>query len=345
MPIRIWIIASLISWVGVVGVVGRADEPAVRVDAAEVRGAIDRALPLLKQAARNYPTHRKCFACHHQTFPLLALRASAAHGFERDAEVERLVVDFTRASFERQKAKLLEGGQVGGAGLTVSYGLWTLAIADERADELSAAMTSNLLKLQNEDGYWKLQAIRPPMEESTIFCAALAVYGLKRYAPAEQQDAAKKSVERAMQWLEKQPVESHEDAVGRLLARVWSGADAMSIRESIDAVKKARRDDGGWAQTASMQPDAYATGQTLWALHEAGESVQDETWQRGAAWLLRAQEKDGSWHVVTRAKPVQAYFDNWDPHGKDQFISTTATGWAVAALALATAKTSDQPTK
>ncbi len=46
-----------------------------------------------------------------------------------------------------------------------------------------------------------------------------------------------------------------------------------------------------------------------------------------------SQEPDGSWHVVTRSKPVQIFFDNGDPHGKDQFISVLATNWAVAALA------------
>jgi N-acyl-D-amino-acid deacylase len=40
-----------------------------------------------------------------------------------------------------------------------------------------------------------------------------------------------------------------------------------------------------------------------------------------------------SWHVKTRAKPVQVFFDNGDPHGKDQFISITSTGWSIGALA------------
>jgi hypothetical protein len=55
--------------------------------------------------------------------------------------------------------------------------------------------------------------------------------------------------------------------------------------------------------------------------------------ERGVKFLLDKREPDGSWHVVTRSKPVQRYFDNGDPHSKDQFISTPATAWAVAALA------------
>ena len=38
-----------------------------------------------------------------------------------------------------------------------------------------------------------------------------------------------------------------------------------------------------------------------------------------------AVDDDGSWHVATRAKPFQTYFESAFPHGKDQFISITAS--------------------
>jgi hypothetical protein len=82
-----------------------------------------------------------------------------------------------------------------------------------------------------------------------------------------------------------------------------------------------------------MEPDAYATGSALVALHEAGGlSCQHPAWLRGLRYLLRTQQPDGSWHVVSRAKPLQEYFESGFPHGKDQFISTFATGWAAEAL-------------
>jgi len=33
--------------------------------------AVTRGVRLLEKAAKNYPEHRDCFACHHQTLPLL----------------------------------------------------------------------------------------------------------------------------------------------------------------------------------------------------------------------------------------------------------------------------------
>jgi hypothetical protein len=51
------------------------------------------------------------------------------------------------------------------------------------------------------------------------------------------------------------------------------------------------------------------------------------------AFLLQSQREDGSWQVKTHSKPFQEYFETGFPHEKDQFISSAATGWAVAALA------------
>jgi hypothetical protein len=40
--------------------------------------------------------------------------------------------------------------------------------------------------------------------------------------------------------------------------------------------------------------------------------------------------------VVSWSNPFQTYFESGFPHGKDQFISITASSWAAAALGLST---------
>ena len=96
-----------------------------------------------------------------------------------------------------------------------------------------------------------------------------------------------------------------------------------------------QHDNGGWAQRPGMKSDAYATGSVLVALHAAGGVSRDHpSWQRGVDDLLQTQELDGSWHVVSRSEPFQEYFESGFPHGKDQFISAYATGWATTALLL-----------
>jgi len=82
--------------------------------------------------------------------------------------------------------------------------------------------------------------------------------------------------------------------------------------------------------------DAYATGQALTALAEAGVlKPTDPVYEKGVRFLLTTQLEDGSWYVRSRAVAIQPYFDGKFPHGKDQFISATATNWATIALAWA----------
>jgi N-acyl-D-amino-acid deacylase len=297
--------------------------------------AVERGLKVVQTAARSYPKHRQCFSCHHQTLPLLGMVAARRAGFEIDEELLKSQLDFTRASFEQRRDALKTGQQIGGRAATVSYGLWTLEIADAKPDALAADMVTYLLKTQDEAGFWKPQSTRPPLEESHVSCTVLSAYGLVRYAPEEQQDEAARSVERAKTWLASAKLESQEDKNGRLWGLHLLGGTHDEIETARRAVLEAQREDGGWSQLPSMTSDAYATGQTLFILRETGLPASEAAFQRGIDYLLKTQQEDGSWLVETRSKPIQLFFDNGDPHGKHQFISVTATGWAVAALAKA----------
>jgi N-acyl-D-amino-acid deacylase len=96
--------------------------------------------------------------------------------------------------------------------------------------------------------------------------------------------------------------------------------------------------DGGWGQRLGDESDAYATALSIVVLVNAtndyykGTAFSDLRYRRGISWLIENQLEDGSWHVSSRAIPVQEFFDNGDPHESDQFISMLATGWATAAL-------------
>lgn len=82
-----------------------------------------------------------------------------------------------------------------------------------------------------------------------------------------------------------------------------------------------------------MKSDAYATGLALSALRQSGAlTANSPQYKSGVKWLLEHQKPDGSWRVKTRSKPIQKYFESSFPHGKDQFISISATCWAIIEL-------------
>ena len=307
-------------------VVTAADDP-------ESLRRVDRGLQVLSRGAREYPEHRQCFACHHQTLPLLALTAAHRLDLPRQSELERELVEFVRHSFENRVDELTAGEGIGGKALTVGYALWTLRLAGQPADDLTTAMVTYLLKTQSAEGGWKLHAIRPPAEESVMLETVLAAAGIRHFAGETRQVERDAAVQRTRDWLSRQTTLLHEDRV----ARAWSvallgttGEDALSARQPLLQTQRA---DGSWSQTPEMAGDAYATATALHALLETGLTPRDEPVQRGVAFLRQNQAEDGSWPVATRATPVQVFFDNGDPGGKDQFITMLATGWATAVLA------------
>ena len=311
-----------------------AEKSAEVNDAERIAAALKLGLPMVQKAATRYPDHRKCFSCHHQTLPLLAMTSGRASGATIDETVLKTQAEFTQASFQKQKEDLLAGKGIGGKAMTVGYGLWALRLANWPADEITEAMVEYLLKTQSEDGHWELHSIRPPMEDSTAMCAVLVIAGLRKYAGESQQAEMEKVVAKAGAWLAGATPRSQEDKA----ARLWGSHLLSSSREDLnaarDAVLAGQREDGGWAQLEEMASDAYATGQTLFVLRSTGFDVTAPAYRRGVAFLLATQRDDGSWFVQTRSKPVQVYFDNGDPHGANQFISTPTTCWALSALAM-----------
>jgi hypothetical protein len=145
----------------------------------------------------------------------------------------------------------------------------------------------------------------------------------------------KGAVQSAAQWMETVQPRDTQDRAFRILGLRWAGGkrDAVIKRAATDLMAS-QHPDGGWAQLPTLASDAYATGQALTALHESGVvPISHLAYQRGIQFLLNTQLADGSWYVRTRTLPLQRYFDSDFPHGVDQFISITATNWAVMALA------------
>lgn len=298
-----------------------------------VRTAIERGLGIVQKAARNYPNHRECFSCHHQTLPAFAMVTARDAGFEIDEPLLAEQAEFTRKSFASKIEQVARGENVGGRSATASYALWMFEVCQTGRNDVTDALVSYLLARQEDDGHFVPASNRPPLEESKVSCTLLSAYGLQKYADESQREAADAAIQKARAWLQSAPLVSHEDRVARLWGLHLFEDDSAALQSTRTELLSQQRPDGGWRQTDDLESDAYATGQAVYVLRLAGVPADDAVLKKALDYLVRTQEPDGSWHVVTRSKPIQTYFDNGDPHGKDQFISIPATSWAVAALA------------
>jgi hypothetical protein len=302
-----------------------------------IRAAVEKSLPLLTAGARGSMAEReRCFTCHNQGLPIMALTTAQARGFQiDDAELQKQF-KFTADFLEKNRANYLAGKGPGGQADTAGYALWALDNGGWKPDATTAAVAEYLLEWQKDLPHWKPQSRRPPTEQSLFTSTHAALRGLATFGTPEQRERIGRRREQVRAWLLKTPAEDTEDRVFRLRALQVAGAPEADIRKATQDLLLTQRADGGWAQLADMESDAYATGTALVALHQAGGlATTDSAYTRGMRHLLAGQLDDGSWHVKTRSKPIQTYYESGYPHGKDQFLSITAAGWATTALALA----------
>ncbi len=298
-----------------------------------IRTAVSKALPTLEAGSKGSADKRQCFTCHSQAIPVFAFLEAKRLGFVVDEDNLQRQLQHTYDHLKRGLANYRQGKGQGGDILTAGYALWTLDEASWPADGVSDAVSNYLLGAQADIPHWRHRGSRPPTSGSDFTATYVALRALKYFGVDDQKEQIAERRKRVAEWLKStQPVET-EDLVFKLGAFQYVDCDPQVIQDTALALLEIQREDGGWGQKPDMQSDAYATGTALAALHRYGEKTLTEApIQKGIEYLLSTQLEDGTWHVVTRAKPVQEYFESEFPHAKDQFISISATAWSTLAL-------------
>jgi ankyrin repeat protein len=304
-----------------------------------LRQAVEKGLPLVQAAGPQVVKQRACISCHHQSVPAMAVSLARRKGFVVNEEIARQQMKAHVAVFGPHRENLLQ--HINSVPITPevgSYALVGMAAEKYPADPLTDALVHDIAQKQRRDGRWIMGDMRPPIEQSDFTSTALCLRSLQLYPIEGRREEFEQRIAKAKAWLLTTPTRSNEDRTFRLLGLNWAKADVHGAVRDLMAKQRA---DGGWAGLATLESDAYATGEALVALQEAGVPVSSAAYQRGVKYLLSTQLEDGSWHVRTRAMGFQPYFESGFPHGHDQWISTAGSAWSLMALVAA----ADEPAK
>jgi N-acyl-D-amino-acid deacylase len=190
-----------------------------------------------------------------------------------------------------------------------------------------------LLRLQRSDGSWMIADTRPPLAGTPIEWTALGMRSLRAYAPKGLNTQRDEAVRRGRNYLLGAKAQTALDEAAVALGLHWAGGQDQAVAKSRERLLALQREDGGWAPLPTLGSNAFATGKVLYALEAAGVKPRDAAYRRGVDYLLRTQLPDGSWFVQSRGLPFQPYQETGFPHGRNQFISSAATSWAIIALA------------
>lgn len=322
---------------------GKSDAPEPSAARRTSKEAIQASLKLVQHSMLQFNKRTGCYSCHQEGLGRMATGAALYRGFKLDPEINRLQEEringalnalsplHTQALKDPEAMKqvpLIEIDEV-----ATGYSIIMVGMAAHRQPktEATGAMAMVLARQQGPEGNWHFVLPREPMQSSFFTFTALSIQSLKAYAPASAEVTER--INRAKTWLMTAPTKLSEDQAFRLLGLKWAGATEQERQKAIEELRAGQRLDGGWAQLPNLQSDAYATGQALYALYEAGGMpVTDPVYMAGVKFLLRTQDEDGSWFVNKRANPANNYFDAGFPHGASQYSSFNGTCWAVMAL-------------
>jgi len=297
------------------------------------REAISRALAVSQPVAGKFLHNGGCSSCHSQYLNGMAVGAARSAGVKTEPALEN---EDTRATLilrgSLQEA-FFQAQEPGDSSEAVGFALLQLASAGVPQSLAIDSMVHHMAAMQRKEGDWQTFEGRPPIESGEFGQTARAIRALRSFPIPARKDEFEQRIQRAAAWVEKAEPLTTEDRTMQILGLVWAGhtAPAGRVKELVGK----QRTDGGWGQTDYHQSDAFATGEALWALHESGMTSSDPVYRRGVDYILRTQQEDGTWHVVSRSFGFQPYFQSGFPYEQDQWISQAGTAMAVIWLSFA----------
>jgi hypothetical protein len=285
----------------------------------QVQQAVERAIGYMQTESAAWLNTRKCAACHHAPMPLWALGEAERQGYAID---KKFMADTTE-SLLGSKDKLMaskifpnpaDPPDPRPQGRGVNMGLPFLAVAarslpslDERQKQSLKLIAEEIVKKQQPDGSWEFFATlrRPPINESQTTDAAWIIMALEGETGPDAPESQRAALSKAIAWLDAAKItDIHQDKVLKVLMAARSAKPPETMQSTIEELFALQRADGGWSQTVpELKSDAFATGQTLYALSLAGYTAERPEIQRAIDFLVATQKPDGSWPMISRSTP------------------------------------------
>jgi hypothetical protein len=311
----------------------------------EVMHAVERSLPYLAREGESWMEERGCVSCHRVSFMIWTHNDARVRGVEvDDAKI--------RASTNWAVVNMLAEREESGGADTISQ----MLLGRDRGSpwrkkpprhfktvDPYETLFEVLLDRQNEDGSWPPEGQLTTPPEITTGWALLALDSRSEESEdldpdddlgdelAEQLARLERRIPetraRALKYLKGiEPHETNEGLVLRvMLEQIYGDGENDSLRRKLIAAQKA---DGGWSNRFDhLESDAYATGQTLYALSRIGDPGDRSTIARARDFLVQSQRDDGSWYV-----PADRVRAGERSDSLDEVFSYWGTAWASVGL-------------
>lgn len=311
-----------------------------------LNAATERAVAVLQLSAAKsvasflrHSTKQDCVSCHQQYLPMAAVGHARDREVRLDNEAAQDQIELMHRLARKSDDPNFETEYVLQAVFhpdpAHAFGYEAFALRSEKVPSgpMTDSRVHHLVTAQAADGRWHRNSLRPPIEGDDVTATALAIQAIRHYGWPGRKAEFDQAMERGRKWLWAVKTETTQEAAFQLLGLHWAGVPAAKLADLAKSLAAQQRSDGGWAQLPTLESDAYATGQVLYALTRAATvPTAEPRCQQGLRYLLATQHDDGSWYVIRRAVPFQPTIRSYFPHDRDSWISAAGTSWAVMAL-------------
>ena len=292
----------------------------IEATADDVRKALTKSLPFLKDRGMAWMKAKKCASCHHVPMMLWTHTEARRRGFAvgDTSEAQSWALDTYLDDPELMPTGQDKGFPKTGPGPGAVYLALGLDVMENPgATEALEKLTAHFAGRQEKDGSWSMKEKQPPLVDGDDVATIFILLAIGR---TKETPALRTTRERAMSWLRSVEPRPETQSLG---LRVTAAAmfDKEQVRRLVNQLQVRQNEDGGWSQIEGRPSDALATGQALYALVSAGAPADSQSIRRAVEFCVRSQREDGSWYVKTR-----------NPTGHDEIISYYGTGWATLGL-------------
>ena len=296
------------------------------------RKTIDGGLKFLAEEAAAWKAERKCSSCHHAPMAIWTLNEAKRRGYTVD---DKAVAELTAWVLAKDDPAKVNPKQPERKEVIVNQTPLMLALGFEAGDSKDPVTRDGLKTMltlvvgdQDKDGAWRLMYAWEPHGSTPDVMTALALLALSAPNAPDLGAEGKAAREKGLKWLAATPPADTPQADGLRLVLLKRLARPPAEWEPLLKKLLARQNaDGGWGQAAGMKSDAFATGQALYALAEAGRKPDDPAVAKARTFLVKSQRADGSWEMASRpGGPGGKSAKNLAP------ITHVGTAWAILGL-------------